>query len=112
MKRTFKSELFIRSLKDIRGNQTQEEFASVLGLNRASLSLYENGKQFPSVDLLKQVSELANKTLDFYFEETEQNALLYLCGNFEDVDKKKINALVEIIRIKDKYKALERRASV
>jgi len=109
MKRTFRTDLFQQTLINLRGDKSQEEFAPILNINRASLSLYENGKQLPTVDFLSTVSQMANKSLDNFFEENEQNGLVYLCGNFADADKEKFYILRDIIRIKDKYKALERR---
>ena len=109
MKRTFITDLFCTTLKEIRGDKSQEEFALTLEINRASLSLFENGKQLPSVELLNKVASMAGKKLDNFFEEIEQNGLIYLSGKLNESDKDKIDILRDIINIKDKYKALERR---
>ncbi|WP_207706846.1 helix-turn-helix transcriptional regulator [Thermoclostridium caenicola] len=51
---SFNEELFAQKLKEYRGNRSQSEVADELGINRATISLLENGKQIPTLDMLQK----------------------------------------------------------
>lgn len=46
-------------------NLSQEELASELGLSKGIISLYEQEKRKPSLDVLIQLSDFFNVTLDY-----------------------------------------------
>lgn len=54
-------------LKTIRKerNVTQQKLASKLNISRESLSLYENGKRDPSLDMLISLSDYFNVSIDY-----------------------------------------------
>jgi len=59
-----KSGMCIQQLR-IRRGYTQEEFAKTLNIDRSYLSRIESGKKGCSVDLLIQLSELLNVSIDY-----------------------------------------------
>ena len=59
-----KSGMHIQQLR-IRQGHTQEEFAKMLNIDRSYLSRIESGKKGCSVDLLVQLSELLNVSIDY-----------------------------------------------
>ena len=59
-----KSGMCIQRLR-IRQGHTQEEFAKMLNIDRSYLSRIESGKKGCSVDLLVQLSELLNVSIDY-----------------------------------------------
>ena len=107
----FNSEKFRKDLVDVRGKESQENFAQKLGIKRPTLSLLENGKQIPTIDLLSKVCGLTGKSADDYFFESTTDALVYLMGSLEESDKQKIEKMAERIRIKEKYEMLAKRGS-
>ena len=48
----FNSEKFCRDLVSLRGKESQDIFSKKLGIKRSTLSLLENGKQVPTIDML------------------------------------------------------------
>ena len=107
----FNVEKFCADLNSLRGKETQITFAGKLGINRSTLSLLENGKQMPTIDILTQICNLAGKATDEYFVESNRDSLVYLMGSLEDMDKCKIEEMAERIRIKEKYELLAKRSS-
>jgi len=45
-------------------NWTQEEFAKKLYVSRTAVSKWESGKGYPSIDLLRDIAKLFNKSID------------------------------------------------
>ena len=45
-------------------NWTQDELAKKLYVSRTAISKWESGKGYPSIDLLKDIAKLFNKTID------------------------------------------------
>lgn len=108
----FNGEKFCKDLIELRGTDSQSAFAEKLGINRSTLSLLENGKQTPALELFNKVCNLVPKSTEEYFKETaEEDSLVYLKGSLEDADKVKIEEMAERIRIKEKYEYLEKRSS-
>lgn len=107
----FNVEKFCMDLNLLRGRETQVTFAEKLGINRSTLSLLENGKQMPTIDILTRMCSLAGKATDEYFIESNRDSLVYLMGSLEDTDKGKIEEMAERIRIKEKYELLAKRSS-
>lgn len=107
--KVFDIEKFRNDLIKLRKNSTQANLAERLKVNRSTLSLLESGKQVPSLDILNKVCNLGNYEPSDYFVESNDDALIYLMGSLEEKDKEKINEMIEVIRIKDKYLMLSRR---
>lgn len=107
--KTFNLNKFCSDLLSLRSNTTQVKVADLLGINRSTLSLLETGKQIPSLDILTKVCELGNFNTNEYFFDDENDGLLYLMGSLEENDREKINKMMELIKIKEKYEMLSRR---
>jgi len=105
----FNVKKFCRDLNDLRGKETQTVFAKKLEINRSTLSLLENGKQIPTIDILSRICNLTGKNIDEYFVESTTDALVYLMGSLDESDKAKIEEMAERIRIKEKYELLAKR---
>lgn len=107
----FNVEKFCKDLISLRGQDAQSIFAQKLDINRSTLSLLENGKQMPTLDILVRICNLSGKNTDDYFLELTTDALVYLMGSLEESDKTKIEEMAERIRIKEKYELLAKRGS-
>ena len=107
----FNGKKFCKDLIALRGKESQETFARKLGIKRPTLSLLENGKQVPTIDILSRVCDLSGSSTDEYFVEATTDALVYLMGSLEEADKVKIEEMAERIRIKEKYELLAKRGS-
>lgn len=107
----FNIEKFCSDLILLRGKETQTSFAVKLGINRSTLSLLENGKQMPTINILKRICDLSGKSVAEYFTESNRDSLVYLMGSLEETDKDKIEEMAERIRIKEKYELLAKRCS-
>lgn len=107
----FNLEKFCKDLVALRGKESQEVFAQKLDIKRPTLSLLENGKQVPTIDLLRKICSLTGEKADDYFVESTTDALVYLMGSLEESDKLKIEEMAERIRIKEKYEMLAKRGS-
>lgn len=109
--KAFNTEKFCKDLINLRGKESQETFAQKLGIKRPTLSLLENGKQMPTIDILGCICNLSGKNTDEYFVESTKDALVYLMGSLNESDKVKIEEMAERIQIKEKYELLAKRGS-
>ena len=107
----FNAKKFCNDLVSFRGKESQDIFAKKLDIKRPTLSLLENGKQVPTIDLLSKICNLTGASVDEYFIETTTDSLVYLMGSLDESDKLKIEEMTERIRIKEKYEMLARRRS-
>ena len=107
--REFNNERFCEDLLKLRGKLSQTDFALKLGINRSTLSLLENGKQIPTLDILSQICSMNNNSIDDYFQESVCDGLVYLMGSLDESDKSKIEEMVSHIGIKEKYELLAKR---
>ena len=105
----FNAEKFCKDLVSLRGKDSQDSFAGKLDINRSTLSLLENGKQMPTIEILSRFCSLSGKSTEDYFVESTTDALVYLMGNLEESDKKKVKEMAERIRVKEKYELLAKR---
>ncbi len=57
---------FGKNLKSLRINQklTQDEFSAKLGLTRQSISKWERGQCYPSIDVLELITEVLNCSIE------------------------------------------------
>ena len=107
----FNSEKFCRDLVSLRGKESQDIFSKKLGIKRSTLSLLENGKQVPTIDMLSKICSLTGVSADSYFVDSTTDALVYLMGSLEESDKLKFKEMAERIRIKEKYEMLAKRGN-
>lgn len=107
----FNSEKFCRDLVSLRGKESQDVFSKKLGIKRSTLSLLENGKQVPTIDMLSKICSLTGVSADSYFVDSTTDALVYLMDSLEESDKLKFKEMAERIRIKEKYEMLAKRGS-
>ena len=107
----FNSEKFCKDLITLRGKESQDKFAQKLNIKRPTLSLLENGKQMPTIDILSLFCDLSGNSTDDYFVESTTDALVYLMGSMKESDKVKIEEMIERIQIKEKYELLAKRGS-
>lgn len=107
----FNAEKFCKDLVNLRGKESQDKFAQKLDIKRPTLSLLENGKQMPTIDILSRFCSLSGNSTDEYFVESTTDALVYLMGSLEASDKEKVEEMAERIRIKEKYELLAKRGS-
>lgn len=107
----FNVKKFCEDLITLRGKESQDKFAQKLNIKRPTLSLLENGKQMPTIDILSLFCDLSGNSTDNYFVESTTDALVYLMGSMEESDKKKVEEMAERIRIKEKYELLAKRGS-
>ena len=105
----FNAEKFRKDLITLRGEESQAVFAQKIDIGRATLSLLENGKQMPTIDILSRICNLSGKKTDEYFVESTTDALVYLMGSLNESDKIKIKEMAERICIKEKYELLAKR---
>ena len=107
----FNSEKFCKDLVSLRGKESQDVFAKKINIKRPTLSLLENGKQVPTIDLLSKICSLSGASADDYFVESKKGALVYLMGSLEESDKLKIEDMLERIKVMEKYEMLAKRGS-
>ncbi len=109
--KTFNTTLFSDDLKQLRkkSNKSQITFSKELEINRSTLSLLENGKQLPDLEILNKICTLTSKKPSDYFIDNQNDGLIYLMGSLEENDKVKIEELIEKIKLKEKYEILARR---
>ena len=56
-------------------NWTQEQLAEKLYVSRTAISKWESGKGYPSIDLLKDIAKLFDKTIDELLSSEEKQLL-------------------------------------
>ena len=95
----FNVEKFYKDLIALRGKETQHDFAKKLDINRSTLSLLENGKQIPTIDILNRICNLLGNKIDEYFEDSTSDSLVYLMGSLDEADKVKIEEMADRIHI-------------
>lgn len=105
----FNVKKFCEDLVALRGKESQAIFAERLEIKRPTLSLLENGKQMPTIDILSRICSLSGKSTDEYFVDSTMDSLVYLMGSLNESDKAKIEEMAERIRIKEKYELLAKR---
>jgi DNA-binding XRE family transcriptional regulator len=107
----FEKELFTQKLKEFRGSRSQNDVADELDINRATLSLLENAKQLPSLEILNKICLKTNMPIDSFFIKEEQNSVLLMMGQLQESDRPKLGNVMERIKIREKYIAISKRCS-
>lgn len=105
----FNSDLFINDLKNYRKAKTQSQLAEELEINRATVSQLENGKQFPTLEVIQRFCSLNGVNVQKYFVEENQDPIMLLMGRLIDEDKPKLSDVMERIKIRLKYIELMKR---
>jgi transcriptional regulator with XRE-family HTH domain len=73
-------------IKFLRGAHTQKEFGELLGVSKATVSKYESGISIPSSDILKKISSVGNKSIEWLLRGEQPSApqlvghTLEICG--------------------------------
>ncbi|HOJ11787.1 MAG TPA: helix-turn-helix transcriptional regulator [Clostridiales bacterium] len=106
----FNSELFVQKLKEFKGNKSQNDVANELGINnRSTISLLENGKQIPSLEVLQKLCEKVNLPVDTFFMKETQSPVLMMMGQLKETDRSKLENVINRIKIREKYIAISKR---
>lgn len=108
-KRKHLIEKFCHQLISLRADKTQQAFADEIGINRSTLSLLETGKQLPTLEILNKICDFSKTIIDEFFIENEKDGLIYLMGNMDENDRKKVGTMIEKIHTREKYSVLARR---
>jgi transcriptional regulator with XRE-family HTH domain len=107
----FNKELFAQKLKEYKGTKSQNDIADELDIKKPTLSLLENGKQLPTIEMLTKVCLYLNMSIDSFFIKEEQNSIPLMRRQLGDSDKLKLNNVMERIKIREKYIAINRRCN-
>lgn len=105
----FNKELFTQKLKEFRGLRSQNDVADELNIKRPTLSLLENGKQLPTLEILTKVSTKTDMPIDNFFIKDEQNPVLLMIGQLRESDRPRLSNVMERIKIREKYIAISKR---
>jgi len=105
----FNKELFTQKLKEFRGSRSQNDVADELNIKRPTLSLLENGKQLPTLEILTKICSKVDMSIDSFFIKEEQNPVLLMMGQLRESDQPKLNNVMERIKIREKYIAIGKR---
>ena len=97
---------FQKNIKNLRKNYniSQEELALRLGISRSSVANYENGQNFPNMDILLKMSKIFNCTIDYLlgrsqfknYKEFEQ-ALKHVGAILDFCDEKTKQIIISIL---------------
>lgn len=76
-------------IKELRNsmNKTQREFATLVGCTAATLSAYENGSKSPSLEIVKNIAEKTNVSIDWLCGLTNEKRHLSMLTTYTDVIK-------------------------
>lgn len=105
----FNEQKFTKVLREFRGERTQADIAESLGINRATLSLLETGKQIPSIEILQKLCENVGLNADTFFDKESDDPILLMMGQFKEPDKPKLYEVLERINIREKYLSISKR---
>lgn len=109
--REFNKDKFCSDLISLRGKTSQKNFAFKLGLKRPTLSLIENGRQIPTLDILSKVCDMSGKSVDDYFCEPLKDGLVCFIESLDSNDKSKIETMIKHLKILEKYESLAKRGT-
>ncbi len=57
--------LFQERFQSLRGTTPQRDFAEMIGISRATVSLYESGARIPDIEVLKQIADACDVSADW-----------------------------------------------
>lgn len=92
--------MFGERLKELREdfNMTQEQLGQIIGINRSTISAYENNTINPTLDVVVKLADTFNVSIDYLACRTKE---LY---NLNTFDSKNKQLILEIIKSIEKYK--------
>jgi DNA-binding XRE family transcriptional regulator len=107
----FDKELLATELITFRNNNglRQNELASKLGLNRSTVSFFENQKQLPSTEVLNRICDLLGKPVDYFFVQKNEDPVVLMMGKMDESDKDTLAKVIERIKVRKKYISLSKR---
>lgn len=56
-----------RKLVELRGNRTQEQVATALGISPSSYAMYERGEREPRDEMKKKIADYYKRSVQFIF---------------------------------------------
>lgn len=108
----FNGDRFSQELKNYRGKKSQSDVATELETNRATISLLENNKQIPTLEILKKFCEIANFNVDTFFIKEQNDPVMMMMGQVKPADKEKLLTVLERIKIRERYIAIAKRCEI
>lgn len=96
-------------MKRYRGNRSQNQIADELMINRATVSLLENGKQVPSLQILQRFCSYAKMSPNSFFAKEDDSNRNIMTFNLNGEDNSKLLNVLKRIEIREKYVLLHRR---
>jgi len=108
----FNQDNFIKKLKEFRGACKQEEIANILEISRPTLSMLENGKQIPNLDMLMKICNKLKINPNAFFYQEEQSPLVMMMGQLKESDQENFREVMDRIAIRQKYFAIAKRCGV
>ena len=105
----FNKELFAKHLREYRGEKSQTETAEILGINRATISLLENKKVVPTLEVITGFCEKNNSNIESYFIQLENEPIILMMGKLKETDKPLLANVIDRIKIRDRYISINRR---
>lgn len=61
-------------LRDLRGDKTQEEIASALGITKSSWAMYERGERIPRDEIKVRIAKFFGKSVEeLFYPQIEHN---------------------------------------
>lgn len=108
----FDGDKFSQTLRNYRGNKSQGDVAKELKTNRTTISLLENNKQIPTLEILKKCCEMTNSTIDSFFIKEDNDPIMMMMGQVKHSDKQNLLNVLERIKIREKYIAIAKRCGI
>ncbi|MDD4690557.1 MAG: helix-turn-helix transcriptional regulator [Eubacteriales bacterium] len=102
----FNREQFTRALKEFRANRKQSEIAEEFDISRPTLSMLENGKQLPDIDMLAKICGHIGLKPETFFYKEESNPVVMMMGQMRNSDQDKFQETMERIAVRQKYLAM------
>lgn len=92
-----------------RNDLTQKNLGELVGLNRATINLFENEQQLPSMENLSRVCEAIGKSVEEFFATENQDPILLMMGKLDKADHDTLIRVMDRIQVRKKYISLNKR---
>lgn len=76
----------IKTLRESSG-LTQDELGEKIGVEKQSISAYENNKQLPTLERLNKMAEVFNVDMSFFFSNNSDKSQFELLRKIEELEK-------------------------
>lgn len=103
--------VFSQRLKELRGDRKIQDISSDLGINRATLGYYEDGKRHPDANILKRIADYYDVSLDYLVGITDTKSRDIEIQNFCSYTGLSEKALEILHRYQETKKYLEDKAA-